>query len=264
MARFSLSGEETAMTSDASEAQALADAADAAGKGPSIQHTQPWRWCLTGDELDLYVDYRHGLEVTDVEARLAVLSCGTALHRAVVKLTADGWHAVLARLPNRAHPDFLAQVRIAHQTPAETAALHHYQTIARRHTNRRPNVGTGLDGEALRSITAAVQSTGTRLRLLRPAQATDSAAVAAVLYGSEDSTLAWLRAGEALSAAWLTATELAVSVVPMSATIESATGREKLRRLLGGVGYPYLVLCLARHIGLEDAHARCPCMPGWS
>jgi hypothetical protein len=65
-------------------------------------------------------------------------------------------------------------------------------------------------------------------------------------------------AGEALSAAWLTATELAVSVVPMSATIESATGREKLRRLLGGVGYPYLVLCLARHIGLE-AHARCPC-----
>jgi hypothetical protein len=70
-------------------------------------------------------------------------------------------------------------------------------------------------------------------------------------------------AGEALSAAWLTATELAVSVVPMSATIESATGREKLRRLLGGVGYPYLVLCLARHIGLEDAHARCPCMPGW-
>jgi hypothetical protein len=44
MARFSLSGEETAMTSDASEvtfgahtqAQALADAADAAGKGPSI------------------------------------------------------------------------------------------------------------------------------------------------------------------------------------------------------------------------------------
>jgi hypothetical protein len=102
MARFSLSEEETAMTSDASEAQALADAADAAGKGPSIQHTQPWRWCRTGDELDLYVDYRHGLEVTDVEARLAVLSCGTALHRAVVK------------------------------------ALHHYQTIGRPHTNRRP------------------------------------------------------------------------------------------------------------------------------
>jgi hypothetical protein len=45
--------------------------------------------------------------------------------------------------------------------------MHHYQTIGRPHINRRPNDGTALDGEALRSITA-VQSTGTRLRLLRP------------------------------------------------------------------------------------------------
>jgi hypothetical protein len=75
-------------------------------------------------------------------------------------------------------------------------------------------------------------------------QAHGHAAVIAILYGSEDSTLAWLRAGEALSAAWLTATELAVSVMPLSATIEIAITREKMRRLLGGLGYPYLVLRL--------------------
>jgi hypothetical protein len=300
------------MTSDTSaeaahartETQALANAADAAGKAPSIHHTQPWRWSLAGDELDLYLDYRRGLEVTDIETRFAVLSCGAALHRAVVSLTADGLHAVVARLPNRAHPGHLAQVHIGHQIPV-VGTVRHRQTIRTRDANRRPDLSTGIDGDTVWSITAAVQSTGTRLHLLRPAQvyeliaaadhaqrttagkaawqvergywtggdrplggsipdaaspattpghhlghygdpltaqAPGHAAVIAILYGSEDSTLAWLRAGEALSAAWLTATELAVSVMPLSATIEIAITREKIRRLLGGFGYPYLVL----------------------
>lgn len=41
-----------------------------------------------------------------------------------------------------------------------------------------------------------------------------------VLCGEQNDALDWLRAGEALSAGWLTATELGVSLVPMSATIE--------------------------------------------
>jgi hypothetical protein len=79
---------------------------------------------------------------------------------------------------------------------------------------------------------------------LLTSQAHDRAAVVAILYGSENSTLAWLRAGEAFSAAWLTATDLAVSVIPLSAMIEMAATRERTRRFLGGLGYPYLVLSL--------------------
>jgi hypothetical protein len=138
-----------------------------------------------------------------------------------------------------------------------------------RHINGRPIISTGIDGDTVWSITAAVQSTGTRLRLLRPAQAFElshylshdgdlltsqaqgPAAVVAILYGSEDSTLAWLRAGEALSAALLTATELAIAVTPLCATIETAATREKIRRFLGGPGYPYLVLRLST-IGSDD------------
>ncbi|GAA1797560.1 NAD(P)H nitroreductase [Luedemannella flava] len=82
----------------------------------------------------------------------------------------------------------------------------------------------------------------------------DLAAQYAILYGEEDTPAHWLRAGEALSAAWLTATELGVSVVPMSAAVEVDGTRHELRRLLAGVGYPYL----AARFGIADPHQAGP------
>jgi hypothetical protein len=73
-------------------------------------------------------------------------------------------------------------------------------------------------------------------------EAHDRTAIFAILYGSADRTLDWLRAGEALSAAWLTATELEVSVRPFSAIIEVPTTRETMRHLLDDAGYPFLLL----------------------
>lgn len=49
----------------------------------------------------------------------------------------------------------------------------------------------------------------------------DNAAEFAILYGREDGKIDWLRAGEALSAGWLTATELGIAVLPLSATRSS-------------------------------------------
>lgn len=86
----------------------------------------------------------------------------------------------------------------------------------------------------------------------------DRAATFAILYGEQDTPMEWLRAGEALSAAWLTATELGISVLPLSATVEVAATRAVLRRLLAGLGEPYLVL----RLGLADPdHAGPPHTP---
>ena len=76
------------------------------------------------------------------------------------------------------------------------------------------------------------------------APAHENAAVFVILYGRQDGQVDWLRAGEALSAAWLTATELGVSVLPLSAPIEVVVTRNALRRLLADLGHPYLVLRL--------------------
>jgi nitroreductase len=72
----------------------------------------------------------------------------------------------------------------------------------------------------------------------------DTTAVFVMLYGSTDEPIRWLRAGEALSAAWLTATELGVSVLPHSAPIEVIATRQALRAMIASIGYPYLVLRL--------------------
>ena len=86
----------------------------------------------------------------------------------------------------------------------------------------------------------------------------DRAAIYAILYGDEDSPLGWLRGGEALSAVWLTAIELDLTVLPLSAAIEVVETRRTLRRLLADLGEPYLVLRLG---AADPDHAGPPHTP---
>ena len=77
----------------------------------------------------------------------------------------------------------------------------------------------------------------------------DNHATYAILYGPDDEPTGWLRGGEALSAAWLTATAHGLSVLPLSGVIEVDHTRAMLSQLLAGVGYPYLVV----RFGIPDA-----------
>jgi nitroreductase len=311
------------------ENQALLAAATAAGHAPSIHNTQPWRWRLSDNQLDLYLDHSRGLEVTDPTSRLSILSCGAALHHALVSLAAAGWHTLLARLPNPAHPDHLAQLRLDHRIEVTPAAIRHLQTIGLRHTDRRPTSSEPIDVDKLHAIAAAVESAGAGLHLLRPDQVYDlataadhaqraetddvawqaelgywtggtrplgsgipdsaigdrapqttvpgrdfghhgdlpisaahqNAAAFAILYGPGDDPLDWLQAGETLSAAWLTATELGLSVVPLSATIELDVTREHIRGLLADLGHPQLVLRLSTGDPAGTAPPHTPRLP---
>ena len=76
----------------------------------------------------------------------------------------------------------------------------------------------------------------------------DACAQYAILYGVNDDPRAWLEAGEACSALWLTATEWTIAVLPLSAAVETPAARHALRRILGGIGYPYL----AFRLGIAD------------
>jgi nitroreductase len=79
----------------------------------------------------------------------------------------------------------------------------------------------------------------------------DTAATYAVLYGLGDEPVDWLRAGEALNALWLVAAEHGVGVLPLSSPVEVPFTRHELRRLLGDLGNPYLVVRLGT---LDPAH----------
>jgi nitroreductase len=310
-------------------ARALTAAATAAGYAPSIHNTQPWRWRLAGDTLDLYAEHSRSLQTTDPDTRLATLSCGAALHHARVVLAAQGWHAAVARMPNPAHPDHLARLRVDGPAPVGPRAVRRAQTILLRHTDRRPVAANPVGPDQLAAITTAVEAEGAWLHILGADQildlaaaadhaqrteaadpawqaelgywsggtrpigtgipdsaiparsprttvpgrdfghhgdlptslAHDQAAVFAILYGRDDNPLDWLRAGEALSAGWLTATELGVSVLPLSATIEVGGTRQAMRALLASIGRPYLVLRFGTVEGTERGAPHAPRLP---
>jgi hypothetical protein len=77
----------------------------------------------------------------------------------------------------------------------------------------------------------------------------DRAALFAILHGRSDESRDWLRAGEALSAGWLTATERGISVLPMSAPVEVTGTRDTMHRFLSYLSHPFLVL----RLGTVDA-----------
>jgi hypothetical protein len=159
-------------------AQALDDAATAAGHAPSILNTQPWHWRLHGGALHLSVDPSRILEITDPDGRLATVSCGAALHHAVVSLTAGGWRTAVTRAPTSDQGGYLATVRIDGRIPSEPAAVADLRAIGLRHTDRLTIPGVHIDADKLRSIARAAESHGGSLRLLRPDQSFDLAAAA--------------------------------------------------------------------------------------
>jgi hypothetical protein len=84
----------------------------------------------------------------------------------------------------------------------------------------------------------------------RPMRAhNDRCATFAILHGRSDESRDWLRAGEALSAGWLTATERGISVLPLSAPVEVTGTRDTMQRFLSYLSHPFLVL----RLGTVDA-----------
>jgi nitroreductase len=301
------------------DTEALVAAAEAALRAPSIFNSQPWRWHVTADALELSADPQRQLAVVDPEHMMSTLSCGIALHHARTALSAEGRSHTVDRLPDPARPDLLARIRITGTHAPDPADVRRYQAALIRHTDRRPFEGEPLPDPVVDRLRTAAEAEHAYLYRMRPddvpalaaavtaaqrvemadpdyraelarwtnrpagsgdgvpadtvppatprtvpvreftvagdetsggtgggeplaAEGTDRTATYLVLAGESDDRLAWLRAGEALSAVWLTAVGEGLSVSPMSDVAEVPSTRALLRGVLAGIGYPFLVL----------------------
>jgi nitroreductase len=300
-------------TSDQSSGPAIAleAAARLALRAPSALNSQPWRWRVGADGLELRADRERQLTATDPDGNLLMMSCGAALHHALISLAADGWRTTTERLPDPADPDLLARVRAIDTDAPDLGAQRLREAVPRRRTDRRGFSNTLVSEDALTRLRLAGEAQGAFVHVVgrrqmpmlavanlraaddelddpayradlarwtnRPAgsgdgvpaglsvqpgprrvplrdhypggvaglsrgDGFDAGASYLILFGASDEPLAWLRAGEAMSALLLTAVAEGLSAAPISDAIEVAWPRQLLRELLAGIGQPYLVI----------------------
>lgn len=118
--------------------QILINAASAGALAPSSHNTQPWRFRLVGDTLELHADARRHLAVIDGERRQLLESCGCALFNACVAIRAMGSADVVELLPDPEDRDHLATLRLGERIVTDDVDRELLRAIPLRHTNRRP------------------------------------------------------------------------------------------------------------------------------
>ncbi|BBZ58943.1 Acg family FMN-binding oxidoreductase [Mycolicibacterium monacense] len=118
------------------DADTLRAALASAVRAPSVHNSQPWRWHVGADRLDLFAVPRLHLRHIDPDGRDFLLSCGATLHHAVVALAALGWQARVQRFPDPSDTNHLAVLTLSPQAPtSQELAL--AAAIPRRRTDRR-------------------------------------------------------------------------------------------------------------------------------
>lgn len=152
------------------DASALRRAVEYAGRAPSVHNSQPWRWRIGPDGVDLYADPDRQLPATDADGRDVLLSCGAALHHLLVALAGLGFAARVERFGDPEDPTHLARVRPTDGTPTP-GAVRLAGAVARRHTDRRRFGSRPVDRPVLDALVRAAAGWGADLHVVGPGDA---------------------------------------------------------------------------------------------
>lgn len=209
------------MTTSSPDNRTVFAAVALANRAPAPHHGQPWRWLVGNHSVHLMAATAH---------RDVLLGCGAALHHLQVAFAALGWGTAVHRIPNEHDLDHLAAValRPCAPTPEDVALA---DAIARRRTDRRRYTSRAVPAEHLDVLTRAAARAGALLVPVPDRQlelATSSGPVwheapppnredgeLLVLTTPRDDPLSVLRAGEAMSAVLLAATDLGLASCPL-------------------------------------------------
>ena len=139
----------------------------AAGAAPSIHNTQPWRFRVTGDLIELHGDPDRMLWVADPQGRALHLRCGAALvnHRLAIRKL--GAKPLVWPLPDPQHePTLLASVQLQLSRPATSAEREMFEVIGQRHSSRAPFSSCPVPGAVLAGLEREAGSEFAVLRML--------------------------------------------------------------------------------------------------
>jgi nitroreductase len=110
----------------------------AAALAPSVHNTQPWRFRLAPDRIELHADPSRGLPATDPENRELRLSCGAALFNLRLALRNHGIRPLVTLVPGTEAPGALATIRRGGHQDLDEETRQLINAIPARRSNRKP------------------------------------------------------------------------------------------------------------------------------
>jgi Nitroreductase family len=108
-----------------------------AARAPSVHNTQPWRFRVGHDAIDLYSDQRRKLRADPI-GREMLISCGAALLGLRLAVRSLGYQPMVELLPDPARLRLLARVRLSPGEPMTGRERHMLAALPHRHTHRGP------------------------------------------------------------------------------------------------------------------------------
>src|SRR5499427_3937892 len=109
----------------------------AAARAPSVHNTQPWRFRVGPDAVELWTDPRRKLR-TDPSGREMLISCGAALFGLRLAVRSLGYLPVTELLPDPARLRLLARMSIGAAAPTNGLERQMLDAVPHRHTHRGP------------------------------------------------------------------------------------------------------------------------------
>jgi hypothetical protein len=152
------------------QARALHDAVGRALLAPSVHNTQPWRFVLYPNEMEILADRSRQLAVLDPTGRQLHLSIGCALLNARVSLAAAGRAVNVRRLPDRDHPDLVAGIELdGDGDPVDPTLAALDPVIGLRQTNRRRFADDRVPDDLVARLVSVAKAEGAELLpVIRP------------------------------------------------------------------------------------------------
>lgn len=122
---------------------------------PSTHNSQPWRFRVRGDALEIIADRSRSLPVCDPQARELTISCGAALQFARLAARNMKREGAIELLPDFNEPDLMARLWLGAASSPTPMEVRRFRAVRSRHTSRTPLAGDAQVDEIVTKLSHA-------------------------------------------------------------------------------------------------------------